>query len=117
MEVDEPIFLLYVVNAEDGKRQVVEVLIVSELDPRLFVGPDDDPEFYSGCFVVSLRRVEPDSIVFVVVLVLEVGSEAGEIVEGDNLAGVEEGGLGLVHPVVEEVYWFEDGGFAGYLME
>lgn len=22
-----------------------------------------------------------------------------------------------MHPVVEEVYWFEDGGFAGYLMQ
>lgn len=89
MEIDEPIFLLNILNPEDGKRKIVKILIVPKLNPGLFVGPDDNPKFYPRCLVVSLRRVQPNCIVFVVILFLEVRGEAGEVVEGQDLAGVE----------------------------
>lgn len=37
--------------------------------------------------------------------------------ESHDLTRIEKGCLGLVHPVVEEVYWFKDCWFVGYLMQ
>lgn len=76
MDINKPIFLLNILNLKDGERKVVKIFIVPELHPCLFVRFDDDPKFYPRCLVISLRRVEPNCIIFVVILFLEVRSEA-----------------------------------------
>ena len=114
VEVNKPVLLLDILYFEDGKGKVVEIFIISEFDPCRVVGLDDDPKLYSWGLVIAFGRVESDSVVFVVVLLLEVRGEAGKVVQGHDLARVQHGCLGLMDPVIEEVSWLEDGRLAGY---